>query len=124
MHERDVRGGQENNDGLLLGEGGCNVLINGNEGHDRRGKDRDAGKDDGLLREQDGADVGLFQEDRFNIRSDMLCGEGVRARYALCKGPVMVTGPLEGKTRNFRRRTRVLIFQDRPIGAVSIYFQL
>jgi hypothetical protein len=60
MHEGDVRGGQEKNDGLLRGEDGCDVLIYGNEGHDRRGKKRDAEKNDGLLREQDGADVGLF----------------------------------------------------------------
>ena len=98
MHEGYVGGGQEKNDGLLRGEDGRDVLIYGNEGHDRRWKESDAGKDDGLLREQDGADVGLFQEDRFNIRSGMLCGKGVRAGYALFKGPVMVTGPLVGKT--------------------------
>jgi hypothetical protein len=38
----------------------------------------------------------LFQEDRFNIRSDMLCGKGVSAGYALFKGPAMATGPLDG----------------------------
>jgi hypothetical protein len=92
MHEGDVGGGQEKNDGLLRGEDGCDVLIYGNEGHDRRGKEGDAGKDNGLLRKQDGADVGLFQEDRFNIRSDMLRGKGVKAEYALFKGPVMATG--------------------------------
>ena len=97
MHEGYVEGGQEKNDGLR-GENGGDVLMYGNEGDDRRWKESDAAKDDGLLREQDGADVGLFQEDRFNIRSGMLCGKGVRAEYALFKGPVMVTGPLEGKT--------------------------
>jgi hypothetical protein len=84
MHEGYVGGGQEKNDDLR-GENGCDVLIYGNEGHDRRGKESDAGEDDGLLREQDGADVGLFQEDRFNIRSGVLCGKGVRAGYALLK---------------------------------------
>jgi hypothetical protein len=97
MHEGYVGGGQEKNDDLRE-ENGCDVLIYGNEGHYRRVKESDAGKDDGLLREQDGADVGLFQEDRFNIRSGVLSGEGVRAGYALFKGPVMVAGPLVGKT--------------------------
>jgi hypothetical protein len=60
MHEGDVGGGQEKNDGLLRGKDGYDVLIYGNEGHGRRWKESDAGKDDGLLREQDGADVGLF----------------------------------------------------------------
>jgi hypothetical protein len=97
MHAGYVGGGQEKNDGLRA-EDGCDVLMYGNEGHDRRKKKGDAGKDDGLLREQDGADVGLFQEYRLNIRSGVLCGKAVRAGYALFKGPVMVTGPLLGKT--------------------------